>query len=96
MDCNTFGLTSTSGATYYFPQPEWGSPDNKIQKDIKLFNMWQDSSIETVDTGINNQPLVIGGVLCIEGNNEGICMPFCPDAFCFSERLSTWLDDFKS
>ena len=57
--------------------------------------MWTESDIETKDYGIDTQTLVIGGTICIESHWEGVCMPICPDALCFSEALSTWLDNLK-
>jgi len=93
--CATFSLTSSCGDVFYFPKPEWSSADNQISKNVELINFWAEDDLETIDRGIDKQPLILEGTMCISGIYEGICMPFCPDDFCFSERLSTWLDDFK-
>ena len=96
MSTSTFTLSSSSGEDFYFPYPEWGSPDNKITKDIQLFNMWSNSDIELVDKGINNQPLKIGGTICICDIWEGICMDsFCMSSLCFSQAMTAFLDSFN-
>ena len=96
MSTSTFTLASSSGSNYYFPYPDWGKPKNGIQKDIQLFNMWKDDSIETVDKGVNNRELTIGGTICIEGEWEGVCFPICVDELCFSNKLSNMLSNLKT
>jgi len=90
----TFTLACSSGTNYYFPIPEWASPDNEISKTVDLFDFW-DNDIDTVDRGINTQTLKIGGTICICGVWEGVCLPFCPDSFCFSQAMTTFLDSFR-
>ena len=87
--CPTFTLHGSS-TDIYFPMPEYGVPENAISKNITLFNFWEGDR-DTVDTGINAQPLLIGGTVC---NNcgpwgNGLCFPICFPA-CFND-MSWWL-----
>ena len=91
-ECPTFTLHGTS-TTLVFPLPEWGSPNNEISKNVTLFNFW-DGDIDTVDRGINAQPLTIGGTVCICGIWEGLCFPIC-FPICFSAPLTSWLEDIR-
>lgn len=93
MNCSncTFTLASSSGTNYYFPYPEWASPNNEISKQVDLFNMWEDDSIETVDKGINTQTLHLGGIIGICGAYSGLCFPICCTA-CFSAPFNNMLE----
>lgn len=70
--CPTFTLAGTS-TTLYFPYPEWVSPDNGITKTVDLFNFWA-GNIATVDRGIQDQQLSLGGTVCPCGPWEGVLM----------------------
>ena len=90
--CPTFTLHGTS-TTLVFPKPEWANPNNEISKNVDMFN-FKSGDIDTVDRGINAQPLTIGGTVCICGIWEGICFPIC-FPMCFSMPLTSWLEDIK-
>jgi hypothetical protein len=92
--CPTFTLYGTTN-NLVFPKPEWAGATNKITKTVDLFNFWADNNIDTVDKGIDVQPLIIGGTLCVCGIWEGMCFPICFPA-CFSCALSRWLYDVES
>ena len=89
-ECPTFTLQGTS-TTLVFPKPAWANPHNKISKNVELFN-FKSGDIDTVDRGINAQPLTIGGTICICGIWEGVCFPIC-FPMCFSAPMTSWLND---
>jgi hypothetical protein len=91
--CPTFTLRGTA-TDLIFPQPEWATARNGITKTIDLFNLWS-GDIDTVDKGIETQPLTIGGTLCTCGIWEGLCFPICFPA-CWNCALSQWLDSVES
>ena len=91
---STFTLAASGGTNFYFPLPEWGETDNGIRKQVQLFNMWEDEAIELVDKGIDNQPLTIGGTICVCGIWEGLCFPICFPA-CFSNPLYTQIKNLN-
>ena len=82
----TWTLAASGGTDFYFPLPEWGEVDNGISKQVVVFNMWDNDDIEVVDKGIDNQPLTIGGTICVCGDWSGLCFPICFPA-CFSRPL---------
>ena len=86
MGRETFTIVGTS-STVTLCMPEWSGEDNNISKGVRLFNFW-DGDLDTVDEGINEQPLVLTGVECVADNNGGLCIPFC-FPLCFTTRLST-------
>ena len=90
--CPTFTLHGSSTALI-FPVPEWANPDNEITKNVAVFN-FKSGDIDTVDRGINTQPLAIGGTVCICGMWEGLCFPLC-FPLCFSAPLTTWLESIR-
>lgn len=87
-ECPTFTLHGTE-TNLIFPVPEWANPNNSISKNVDTFN-FTSGDIDTVDRGINAQPLTIGGTLVPCGIWEGLCFPICFPA-CFSGALSCWL-----
>jgi hypothetical protein len=89
-ECPTFTLHGIS-TTLVFPKPEWGNPNNEISKNVELFN-FKSGDIDTVDRGINAQPLTIGGIVCICGIWGGVCFPLC-FPMCFSALMTSWLND---
>ena len=90
--CPTFTLFGTN-TNIVFPMPEWANPDNGINKDVELFNFW-DGDLDTVDKGIETQPLTLGGVVCTCGIWAGLCFPICFPA-CWNCALSQWLDSIE-
>ena len=87
-ECPTFTLYGTD-VNLVFPVPEWANPNNGISKNISLFN-FKSGDIDTVDRGVNAQPLIIGGTLVPCGIWKGLCFPICFPA-CFNSALSKWL-----
>ena len=91
--CPSFTLRGES-TTLHFPKPAWANPNNSIDKNIKLFNFW-DGDIDTVDAGINTQPLTMGGTICTCGIWEGLCFPICFPAG-WDSAISCWLDSIET
>jgi len=91
-ECKTFTLTGTE-TNLVFPYPEWYKPTNSISKNVSLFN-FKSGDIDTVDRGINAQPLTIGGTLVVCGIWKGICFPIC-FPICWNCALSKWLDSIE-
>lgn len=95
MSQPTFTLASSSGTNFFFPKPEWDSANNEISKTVDLFNFWKNDDVTTVDKGINGQPMVLEGTICICSHWEGVCFPLCPDSLCFTESFTTFLNNLK-
>ena len=91
--CPTFTLTGTS-TILYFPMPEWSNPNNEISKNLTLFNHWNDE-IDIIDSGINEQPLSLGGVVRICGLWGGMCFPIC-FPICFNDGMTAWLNSIDT
>jgi len=91
-NCETFTLHGTD-TNLVFPIPAWASPNNGITKSVDLFN-FKSGDIDTVDRGINTQPLTIGGVLIPCGIWKGVCFPIC-FPICWDCALSKWLDSVR-
>lgn len=96
-NCPVFTLQGTS-TTLYFPMPEWSNPENGINKNLDLFNHWY-GDIDVIDTGINDQPLSLGGTVYICGSywslygSLGLCFPLCfPLCFSSSGGMTIWLN----
>ena len=91
MSCcsvSTFTLAASGGTNYYFPLPEWASPDNEISNEVKTYDMWENSAREYVNKGINTQTLSMGGTICVCSIWSGLCFPLC-FPLCFSKPLFT-------
>lgn len=78
-----FSLYGTS-TTIVFPYPEWGTPDNKITKDVDLLDFW-DNDLDTIDKGIDAQPLTIAGTVYRCGAGD----------WKTNSSITTWLDSIK-
>lgn len=87
-ECSTFTLYGTE-TNLIFPVPEWANPNNGISKNVSLFN-FKSGDIDTVDRGINAQPLTIGGTITPCGIWKGVCFPIC-FPICWNCALSKWL-----
>lgn len=85
MTRGTFTIVSDA-STVTLCMPDWGGENNSIAKDVRIFNFW-DGNLDTVDSGITNQPLTLTGIECVDNNHEGLCIPYCVP-FCFNLRLS--------
>jgi len=83
--CPTFTLIGTS-TNILFPKPEWANPNNSISKNVSLFN-FKSGDLDTVDRGINAQPLTIGGTVFIYA---GV------DNWCDNATMTIWLDSIKT
>jgi len=70
--------------------PLWNSLDNKLDKQLKPFNLWKDYKLH--DEGIAGQPLNFEGIevgICKGSIDEyGICFPLCMP-ICFNSVIST-------
>lgn len=84
--CPTFTLTTSTGTDYYLPKPLWNNARNNLDLNIRIFDFWDDTFDTTYD-GINQEPLIIAGIIPICGQYEGLCFPICFPA-CFSSPLS--------
>jgi len=83
--CPTFTLYGTS-TNILFPKPEWANPNNSISKNVSLFN-FKSGDLDTVDRGINAQPLTIGGTVFIY---DGVAN------WCDNATMTIWLDSIKT
>ncbi len=83
-ECSTFTLYGTSTAIL-FPKPEWANPNNKISKNVDLFN-FRSGDLDTVDRGIDAQPLTIGGTVRFCGNGD----------WQNTVTMTTWLNSIKN
>lgn len=83
-DGQSFSLYGTS-TTILFPYPEWGTPNNRIDKTIDLLDFW-DNDLDTIDKGISSQPLTLSGTLCKCGTGDWEDYT----------AISTWLDSIKT
>jgi len=68
----TFTLQSDS-YTVYLSKPQWSGEDNKLNKNISIFDFW-DNDFEAVDIDISSQPLRLIG---LEKDEFGFCFPLC-------------------
>jgi len=91
MAQNTFTITSDT-YTLKFNLPSYGGATRTLTKDLALFNFWV-GDISVVDKGIGNEPLVLGGVETLTGDNVGLCFPICFSCFCFSKPLSDKIEN---
>jgi len=73
-DCETFTITGTTYTVTLY-KPLWNSEDNKINKNIDRFDLW-DNDYEVVDKGINEDDIELSGIemICDE---FAICFPIC-------------------
>ena len=56
-------LTMTSSCATVTLLIDWAGQENSITKNIVVFNFWDESSLETVDKGINARPLMLKGLM---------------------------------
>ena len=68
----TFTLQSDT-YTVYLSKPQWRGEDNKLNKNITIFDFW-DNDFETVDIDISSQPLRLVG---LERDEFSFCFPAC-------------------
>jgi len=86
MAQKTFTITSDT-YSLHFNLPEYGGANKTINKNLDLINFWK-GDISVIDRGIGDEPLVLGGVETLKGDNVGLCFPICFSCFCFSKPLS--------
>ena len=85
MAQKTFTITSDT-YSLEFNLPEYGGASRTINKDLDLINFWK-GDISVIDRGIEDEPLVIGGIeLTTGGNDSELCFPAC-FPICFAESL---------
>jgi len=60
MARGTFIMTFET-STVTLSMPNWGGESMSVDKEISLFEFWDDT-LDTVDRGLNKEPLVIEGV----------------------------------
>lgn len=84
--CEVFNIIG-GGTLIRLHKPDWDGEEKSISKDIAIFDFWDDT-FETVDKGLNTEPLRLTGIEYVCGMNEGVCFPFC-FPFCFSGKLSS-------
>ena len=79
-DCKVFTFSPSVSTDFYVPVPQWNNVNGSVSKDITVFNMWE-GELETVDRGLNSQPVVLRGVwqTCGEWSyaSDGACFPMC-------------------
>lgn len=79
-----FSLHGTA-TTILFPYPEWGTPSNRVDKTVDLLDFWDDD-LDTIDRGINTQPLTLAGTVCKCGT--GVWENYA--------EVGVWLDSIKT
>lgn len=78
MTCRTFTFQTDAYDDLKIPMPQWAGTDESINNEIKLFDMWDDSEIETVYRGLRDEPLVLRGVFSGSETFVGTdCFPLC-------------------
>jgi len=91
MSQEMFTITSSS-YTLEFGLPEYGGAGRTLTKNITLFNFWK-GDIDTTDKGVDTEPLVLGGIELLKGDNIGLCFPLCFSRLCFSTPLSNKVEN---